>query len=132
MGFGIGLGSVGDRCNVGVVMKDLQVNQSINKLIYGAFLELMLESYGNTDRLIGFDHGLKVKHHNIWKNWERESKSIFQFLEKSGNEEVIKQYHKIVNVVERLIKLDNLEDFTVILNFIQEYLDGDVKIVDED
>lgn len=112
-------------------MKDIQVHQSINKLIYGAFLELMLESYGNTYRLIGYDHNLKVKHRNILKNWERESKSIFLFLEKSGNEEVIKQYHQLVNVVERLTKIDSLEAFTDILNFIEEYLDGDIKIVEE-
>jgi tetrahydromethanopterin S-methyltransferase subunit A len=111
--------------------KNIQVNQSINKLMYGAFLELMLESYGNTDRLIGFDHNLKVKHHNILKNWERESAGIFRFLEGSGNEEVIKQYHQIVNIVDRLMGLSDLEAFTVILNFIDEYLDGDVKIIEE-
>jgi hypothetical protein len=111
---------------------DIQVNQSINKLMYGAFLELMLESYGNTDRLIGFDHNLKVKHHNIWKNWERESAGIFRFLEDSGNEEVIKQYHQIVNVVDRLMGLSDLEAFTVILNFIDEYLNGEIKIIEED
>jgi hypothetical protein len=99
--------------------------------MYGAFLELMLESYGNTDRLKGFDHTLKVKHHNIWKNWERESAAIFRFLESSGNEEVIKQYHQIVNVVDRLMGLSDLEAFTDILNFIEEYLNGDVKIIEE-
>jgi hypothetical protein len=111
--------------------KAIQVNQSINKLIYGAFLELMLESYGNTDRLVGFDQNLKVKHHNLLKNWERESKGIFEFLEGSGNEEVVKQYHQIVNVVERLIGLSDLQAFTDILNFIDEYLDGDIKIISD-
>jgi hypothetical protein len=111
--------------------KDIQVKQSINKLMYGAFLELMLESYGNTDRLIGFDHNLKVKHHNILKNWERESAGIFRFLEASGNEEVIKQYHQIVNVVDRLMGLSDLEAFTVILNFIDEYLNGEIKVIEE-
>ena len=108
-----------------------QTKQSINKLIYGALVELMLESYGNTSMLTTYRHTLKNKHHNLLVEWKRESREIFQFLEAPGNEEIIKQYHQVVNVIEKIIELDDLKKFTDILNMIDEYLKGEIKILQD-
>jgi hypothetical protein len=111
--------------------KNIQVKQSINKIIYGALVELMLESYGNTNMLTTYRHTLKIKHHNLLNDWRRESMETFKFLESPGNEDVIKQYHQVVNVIERITKLDDLQKFTDILNMIDEYLKGKITIIED-
>jgi hypothetical protein len=100
--------------------KTIQVNQSINRIIYGALLELMLDSYGNTSIIKDFNHSLKVKHTNILTDWKRESKVIFDFLQKSGNEEVILQYHQVVNVIEGIMKIKDLDKFKEVLDFVEK------------
>lgn len=111
--------------------KNVQVKQSINKLIYGALVELMLESYGNTNRLTTYDHTLKVKHRNLLHSWKKESLKTFKFLEEPKNEKIIKQYHQVVNVIEKIIELDDLQKFTDILNMIDEYLNGEITIIED-
>jgi hypothetical protein len=109
----------------------LQEKQSINYLIYGALVEIMLDSYSNTNHLTYFDSLLLNKHKNLIPSWKRESKKIFDYLEKSGNEEVIKQYHSIVNVLESIIlsTKGGLNDFTKLMALIEEFQSGNLEII---
>lgn len=109
----------------------IQVKQSLNYLVYGAMVELMLEAYSDTDRLTYFDSTLMQKHRNLIPTWKRESKKIFDYLEKSGNEEVIKQYHSIVNIMESILKsTGDLQDFTGLMALIEEYQNGDIQVIE--
>lgn len=86
-------------------LEKLQLEQSLNFLVYGAQLQLMLESYGNSDQLAMFNRDLLTKHKNILVNWERESAKIFKFLQDcEGGLEVIQQYYQVVNVFEKVIQ----------------------------
>ena len=108
----------------------LQVKQSLNYLIYGALVEIMLDSYSNTHLLAYFDSNLLTKHKNLQANWERESKKIFAFLEKNNNEEVIQQYHSIVNVLESLVEsTKSQQDFTELMVIIEEFNSGKLKVI---
>jgi len=108
---------------------NIQVKQSLNKLIYGAMVEIMLDTYFNTDKLIGFDRNLLTKHKNLLSNWKRESAGIFLYLEKSGNQEVIKQYHSIVNILETLLEnTGTIRDFTELMAIIEEWQNGTLKV----
>ena len=111
----------------------LALKHSLNYLIYGAMVELMLESYSNTHSLTYFDQTLLNKHTNLMVNWKRESKKIFDYLETSGNELVIKQYHSIVNIFESIIKsTDKGEDyFTKLMVLIEEYQSGNLEVREE-
>lgn len=99
-------------------LEQIQLHQSLNYLVYGAMLQIMLESYGNTKSLAMFKPDLLTKHKNIMANWERESTYIFKFLQDcEGGLEVIQQYYHIVNVFEKVIaatkdgsSFDNLMD----------------------
>ena len=115
-------------------MSNLQIQQSINYLAYGAMVELMLDFYGNTNMLTYFDPALKTKHINLCTSWKRESKKIFDFLEKSENEEVVKQYHNIVNIFEALIQSmrGGIEDFTELMALIDDYQKGELKIITDE
>ena len=117
-----------------VKMAGLQVSQSLNYLAYGAMVELMLDFYGNTNMLTYFDPALKTKHINLCTSWKRESKKIFDFLEKSENEEVVKQYHNIVNIFEALIQSmrGGIEDFTELMALIDDYQKGELKIITDE
>ena len=113
---------------------DLQVNQSLNYLACGAMVELMLDFYTNTNMLTYFDPALKTKHMNLLTSWKRESKKIFDFLEKSGNEAVIQHYHNLVNIFEALIQSmrGGIEDFTQLMALIEEYQKGELKILTDE
>ena len=109
----------------------IQVKQSLSYLIYGAMVELMLDAYSNTDRLTFFDSTLLQKHRNLIPTWKRESKKIFDYLEKSGNEEVIKQYLSIVNILESILKSTaDLQDFTDLMSLIEEYQNGNIQVIE--
>lgn len=96
-------------------------------------VELMLDAYSNTDRLTFFDSTLLQKHRNLIPTWKRESKKIFDYLEKSGNEEVIKQYHSIVNILESILaSTGDLKDFTGLMALIEEYQNGDIQVIEGD
>lgn len=91
----------------------------------------MLDAYSNTDRLTFFDSTLLQKHWNLIPTWKRESKKIFDYLEKSGNEEVIKQYHSIVNIMESILKSTaDLQDFTELMSLIEEYQNGNIQVIE--
>jgi hypothetical protein len=92
-------------------------------------VEIMLDTYFNTDKLIGFDRNLLTKHKNLLSNWKRESAGIFLYLEKSGNQEVIKQYHSIVNILETLLEnTGTIRDFTELMAIIEEWQNGTLKV----
>lgn len=94
-------------------------------------VELMLDAYSNTDRLTFFNSTLLQKHQNLIPTWKRESKKIFYYLEKSGNEEVIKQYHSIVNILELILaSTGDLQDFTGLMALIEEYQNGDIQVIE--
>ena len=111
--------------------KDIQVFQSLNYLMYGAFVELMLDTYSNTNQLTYFDPFLLNKHKNLLNDWKRESKKIFDYLEKSGNEEVVKQYHSIVNIFEAIFvkSSQGITEFSELMALIDEFMNGEIKII---
>ena len=107
-----------------------QVKQSLNFLVYGAMVELMLDSYSNTNKLLYFDHTLLNKHRNLIPSWKQESKKIFDYLEKSGNVEVIQQYHSLVTVLESVLNsAENMRDFTELLDIISQWEKGEIQIL---
>src|SRR6056297_2746802 len=109
---------------------NIQLKQSLSYLIYGAMVEIMLDTYSNTDRLTYFDSTLLQKHRNLIPTWKRESKKIFDYLEQSGNEEVIKQYHSIVNIMESILRnTGNIQDFTGLMALIEEYQNGEIEVI---
>ena len=108
----------------------IQVKQSLNYLIYGPMVELMLDTYSNTNQLTYFDFTLLNKHRNLISSWRQESKKIFDYLEKSGNVEVIQQYHRIVTVLESVLNsTDDMVRFTELLEIINQWEKGEIKIV---
>ena len=108
----------------------LQVKQSLNYLIYGSLVELMLDSYSNTNKLLYFDSTLLNKHRNLIPSWKQESKKIFDYLEKSGNVEVIQQYHSLVTVLESVLNsAENMRDFTELLDIISQWEKGEIQIL---
>ena len=110
---------------------NLQIKQSLSYLIYGAMVEIMLDTYSNTDKLTYFDSNLLTKHKNLLTNWKRESAKIYRYLEQSGNEEVIKQYHSIVNIMESLLEnTGEIRDFTELMAIIEEWQNGSLKVVE--
>jgi hypothetical protein len=109
----------------------IQEKQSMAFLVYGAMIELMLDMYGNTHLLTYFDHTLLTKHKNLMPSWERESKKIFAYLEKSGNVEVIQQYHNLTRVFEAVIgSTKSMKDLTELMNIIESWEKGELKVVD--
>ena len=111
----------------------IALKNSINYLIYGAMVELMLESYSSTNKLTYFDPALLNKHKNLVTNWKRESKKIFEHIEKSGDEVYIRQYHSIVTILESILKsIGKGEDhFTGLMVLIDEYEGGNIQIVED-
>jgi hypothetical protein len=108
----------------------IQVKQSLNYLIYGAMVELMLDTYSNTNQLTYFDSTLLNKHRNLIPSWKQESKKIFDYLEKSGNIEVIQQYHSLVSVLESVLKsTENMVSFTELLEIINQWEKGEIQII---
>lgn len=111
---------------------NLQEKQSMNYLIYGACVELMLDTYSNTNMLAYFDSTLLHKHKNLIPSWQRESKKIFDYLERSGNLEVIQQYHSMVSVLESFFaSTRSMKDMTELLNIIEKWDKGELKIIEE-
>jgi hypothetical protein len=110
---------------------NLQLKQSLNYLIYGAMVEIMLDTYSNTNNLAYFDSNLLTKHKNLLTNWKRESAKIYRYLEQSGNDEVIKQYHSIVNILESLMEnTGEIRDFTELMAIIEEWQNGNLHVVE--
>jgi NTP pyrophosphatase (non-canonical NTP hydrolase) len=110
----------------------LQLKQSLNYLIYGAMVEVMLDSYENTKLLNYFDSLLLQKHKNLIPSWKRESKKIFDFLEASGNTDVIEQYHSIVRTLEAVLATTNDKDkFTELLSIIEEWSHSNFRVIHE-
>jgi hypothetical protein len=108
----------------------LQEKQSMNYLIYGAMCEIMLDTYENTTMLTYFDSLLLNKHKNLIPSWKRESKKIFDYLEKSGHVEVVQQYHSMVNVLEAVVESTrSMKDLTELLNIIEAWHKNELEIV---
>jgi hypothetical protein len=111
----------------------LQEKQSMNYLIYGAMCEIMLDTYENTTMLTYFDSLLLNKHKNLIPSWRRESKKIFDYLEKSGQVEVVQQYHSMVNVLEAVVESTrSMKDLTELLNIIEAWHKGELTIVEKE
>jgi hypothetical protein len=107
----------------------IQVKQSLNYLIYGAMVELMLDTYSNTTKLTYFDSLLLNKHRNLIPSWKQESKKIFDYLEKSGQIEVIQQYHQLVNIFEALLKsTESMVKFTELMEIIDQWQRGEIEV----
>jgi NTP pyrophosphatase (non-canonical NTP hydrolase) len=110
----------------------LQLKQSLNYLIYGAMVEVMLDTYENTKLLTYFDSLLLQKHKNLIPSWKRESKKIFDFLEASGNTDVIEQYHSIVRTLEAVLATTNDKNkFTELLAIIEEWSHSNLRVIHE-
>ena len=63
-------------------------------------------------------------------SWKQESKKIFDYLEKSGNIEVIQQYHSLVSVLESVLKsTESMVSFTELLEIINQWEKGELKII---
>lgn len=112
---------------------NLQETQSMNYLVFGATCELMLDTYANTNMLKYYSPTLRNKLRNLKPDLERESKKIFDYLEKDGNEEVVKQYHGLVTVLETfLASTRSMKDLTELLNIIEQWDKGELKIIEDE
>ena len=100
-------------------------------LVFGATCEIQLDRYLNTKMLAYYDPVLANKLKNLQPDLERQSKKIFDFLEKSNSIEVIQQYHTLVSIFEIFTqKAESMEKLTEFLNIAQAWQRGEIKIVD--
>ena len=102
----------------------LEVTESLNYLIYGALVEIMLDSYSNTTHLKKFDSNLLIKHRNLMVSWQKESKFIFKYVQEGDNgEEAIRQYYQLINILEKIVESTKDEEkFEKLLDLIDEKL----------
>ncbi len=100
--------------------------QAISFLIFSAMAEVMLDLYSNTTNLKHFDPLLLNKWKNIKPELEKLSKKVYTMF----NEEEIKTFYHLTNVLEFLAESANTEkDFTEIMGILSAWKANDVTII---